>query len=415
MVLVILAGVPGAWLATSIRTQRAAIAAIEAAGGAIGFDYQAQPVAAGAKGWPRFRTEPAAPRWLRRVLGDELFRSVRSVFFAKEIGPEALAAVGRCDLLENLYLFGAIAPEAEAQLGHLRGLGRLRELTVGFPAIGDAALAEIGRLASLRKLDLLAIEASDEGLAHLARLPNLTELTLQDNRNFADAGRARMLAGMPQLRSFALSGQTPPVTATLAALARHHPDLRELRIDRCGVTDADLAPIAGLTRLSRLHLTHTRITDAGLAHLAPLRDLVDLNLQTSRITGAGLAHLGGLTRLKTLNLTTTRVTDAGLPHLASLVALEDLTLDATGVTDAGLPPLLARLPRLASLSLAEIPTLTDAGLAPARLGPALRFLTLSRSAVTPGAVAALASSRPGLRLTNNLAATPIPRIFLDRP
>jgi len=67
-------------------------------------------------------------------------------------------------------------------------------------------------------------------------------------------------------------------------------------------------------------------------------------MQTWRVTNAGLAHLEGLTKLTWLEPSGHGVTDAGLAHLAGLTNLGTLNLRRTGVTDAGVAALEEELP-----------------------------------------------------------------------
>src|SRR5207244_1612076 len=52
------------------------------------------------------------------------------------------------------------------------------------------------------------------------------------------------------------------------------------------VTDAAIAPIAGLKRVYEVNLGRTGITDAGLANLKGLTDLVVLNLGNTKVSDA---------------------------------------------------------------------------------------------------------------------------------
>jgi len=112
------------------------------------------------------------------------------------------------------------------------------------------------------------------------------------------------------------------------------------------VTDAWLAPLKGMTELSRLILAGPQVTDAGLLHLKGLTKLGHLVLGGTQITDAGLVHLSGLTRLHRLELTGTKVTDAGLMHLKGLTNLQSLFLDSTRVTKGGAERLKRALPNV---------------------------------------------------------------------
>jgi hypothetical protein len=81
------------------------------------------------------------------------------------------------------------------------------------------------------------------------------------------------------------------------------------------VTDAELKHLAGLKRLTTLHLDNSQVTDAGLEKLAGLKCLSVLYLNNTQVTDAGLVHLAGLNNLEFLGVYRTQVTDAGVAEL----------------------------------------------------------------------------------------------------
>ena len=125
---------------------------------------------------------------------------------------------------------------------------------------------------------------------------------------------------------------------------------------RDGVTDADLALLAGLEPvLVSLDLSRTAVTDAGLAALADFTSLERLRLEQTGIGDAALAHLRGMERLEYLNLYGTQVTDEGLGELAGASALRKLYLWQTPVTAAGVEALRTALPALEIVRDVELP------------------------------------------------------------
>ena len=66
-------------------------------------------------------------------------------------------------------------------------------------------------------------------------------------------------------------------------------------LHRIAVTDADLAPLAGMTDLEVLDLSYTKVTDAGLKHVAKLTKLKQLSVYGTKVSDAGLVHLKGVT------------------------------------------------------------------------------------------------------------------------
>jgi Leucine-rich repeat (LRR) protein len=90
-------------------------------------------------------------------------------------------------------------------------------------------------------------------------------------------------------------------------------------------TDADLAHLDFLPRLTRLTLSRNQVTDAGLVHLKPLTKLQELWLRDTPVTDAGLVHLKDLTNLRYVYLRDTQATHAGAKDLKQ--ALPNLIID----------------------------------------------------------------------------------------
>ncbi len=111
-------------------------------------------------------------------------------------------------------------------------------------------------------------------------------------------------------------------------------------------TDADLAELKNLPKISQLNLANTAITDAGLANIAGLTNLTHLHLEKTAISDAGLSNLKNLTNLVYLNLYSTNVSDAGLSNLSGLTNLKRVYLWQTKVTEAGANNLKKTLPNL---------------------------------------------------------------------
>jgi hypothetical protein len=98
-------------------------------------------------------------------------------------------------------------------------------------------------------------------------------------------------------------------------LLKDLPDLVYLNLRGKEVTDAQLAPLASLPGLTRLHLERTKITDKGMPYLKGLVNLEYLNLYGTDIGDAGLVNLVNMKKLKHLYLWQTKVTDAGVAKL----------------------------------------------------------------------------------------------------
>src|SRR5205823_4010201 len=106
------------------------------------------------------------------------------------------------------------------------------------------------------------------------------------------------LRGLPieRLDLMGVTGLAPHLPA-LAELPR----LRSLKLSCCSLGGAELAHLAGLIGLARLEIGfNPALTDADLARLAGLSRLqyLDLSGLEHSVTGAGFAHLAGLQELE---------------------------------------------------------------------------------------------------------------------
>src|SRR5262249_39854427 len=121
-------------------------------------------------------------------------------------------------------------------------------------------------------------------------------------------------------------------------------ELTLVRLEYLPISDAGLAKVAQMKRLTDVYLKKSWVGDGAIPHLAKLPNLTTLDLSNTKLTEAGLKHLDELGRVTTLALQGLPVTDAVMPRLAELSCLADLDLTGTKVTDAGVRH-LAKLDR----------------------------------------------------------------------
>lgn len=73
------------------------------------------------------------------------------------------------------------------------------------------------------------------------------------------------------------------------------PNLEQLQLAGCAVSDNDLAQLKGLRRLIGIGLDDTNVTDLGIAHLKTLPRLTYIEHANTKITDAGLGRIGQMT------------------------------------------------------------------------------------------------------------------------
>jgi hypothetical protein len=155
-----------------------------------------------------------------------------------------------------------------------------------------------------------------ENMRHLRVLKNLETLELV---HYATDDWVANAAGLTKMRSFVM-GPASYLTDRSAEVFAKWPELIQLMIHGCKITDAGLAKLAGLKKLERLGLQYAPIGDASM----PI--------------------IGQNTELENLNLSFTKVTDAGLPHLYNLQKLTYLSLQSQTLTPAAVATLRQKLP-----------------------------------------------------------------------
>ena len=199
------------WLGFKVnaaRRQREAVAAILKAGGSVNYTYELRQDAKRFPG-PGFsmllivrNASIPGPAWLRKLIGDDYFRTAVQVQIALSDEDAAKATINEIANLPAircvaLYARGRncnIQDSDQAPLGQLKKLERLvlrntrvsgvflsqlsnpaGMLQLGMTGvvhdIDDTAMAQIGKMTNLKVLDLLnCSRVTDAGLAHLSKL-----------------------------------------------------------------------------------------------------------------------------------------------------------------------------------------------------------------------------------------------------
>ncbi len=263
-----------------------------------------------------------------------LARTPRLTFLAaSSLGPadDAVDVVAGVTTLERLWLSSFRDVPADRAIRALAGLPRLREVHwPSFPAtdadlkgmaalpalktagvhdarlVTDAGVRELARSKSLKTVSLSRCgNLTDAAFVALAGLPRLETLRVSGAGGATDAGlkaltRSATLSGVDfegvpvteagirafvvdrgrQLKWFGVGG--PVVTdAVVSDIADRCPDLRNLNLYRCpNVTPASVGPIARLTKLRHVNMSHTGLTPDEM-------DEITRRLPDCRVSGPG--------------------------------------------------------------------------------------------------------------------------------
>jgi len=141
----------------------------------------------------------------------------------------------------------------------------------------------------------------------------------------------------------ALAALPPVFTVRFVAL-----DSPALAIGSARATDADIERLLAVREnITHFDFARSPLTDRALATIARFTNLQVLRLDGTAITDAGVAALASLYRLTSLNLNRTPVTDQALVPLRRLKTLQKVFLWDTAVTADGVAALQTALYRSA--------------------------------------------------------------------
>lgn len=161
------------------------------------------------------------------------------------------------------------------------------------------------------------------------------------------------------------------------------------------VTDESLEKLAGIHEPARgeivtLSLQTSKVTEKGLAALKAFPHLKSLNLAfLGSLTKRGLESVTSLSDLEMLNLGQTPASNEMVEVLAGNASLKKLYLNGTRVTDEILP-VLAQLPNLEHLSMADISGIDGSGFKTAKGFVKLKSLSVNHTGIVDQAVPLLA-------------------------
>jgi Leucine Rich repeats (2 copies) len=275
MLIVLVIAVLLGWQANKAREQREAVAAVQRYGGWVHYDYEF------VNGTLTPGQRPWAPRWLRAMLGDEVFQNVKYVSLVYDGSP------------------GKRFDNSNVQAC-------------------DDLLKKISKLPGLKQLLLKETQTTDDGLMYIGKMTELEDLWIWDAKSVTDAGVAH-LAHLKNLKTVHMNNSN--LTNDSLVFLSRLPRIEELSLEQNHFSDEGLARLHGKDGLKRLYigLGDGQITNTGLAHLRDFRKLEILDLQNSKVTDQGLEQLTGLPNLKELWLSGTRISATEVQRLQDAI------------------------------------------------------------------------------------------------
>ena len=321
-----------------------------------------------------------------------------------------LELLGGLPDLESLYIarHSGVFP-----IVSLRGLTKLKTLTLNLGKFDDSGFAHLSGLTGLTQVTFASISGftgtglgylseginelqlsgcphlSVEGLAYVSRFRKLHSLDIYDSKGFTDEA-LRPLAGLPELETLVvrntpidgsflsfLPGNSKLKLLGLSETAKFQPQhlievgkLKQLETLSLPPLDPPAEAMASLAALGNLKEIgfHAPFTGETLAGIKGFRSLIDLDLDETPITDTGWAAIAGsMPNLGKLDYK--RFADSKGPvsatamgeHLGKLRSLESVAAMHNGITDEWMPA-IAKLKSVRSLSL-QGAGITDAGLA----------------------------------------------------
>ena len=200
------------------------------------------------------------PTWLRKLIGDDYFRTAFQVQIVLNDEDSAKAAINAIAILPEVRCVSLISRKPRSY------------------QIQDSELVPLGQLKKLERLSLRDTKVSGVFLSQLNNPAGMIQLCLMGIGHDIDDAAMVHIGGMT--------------------------NLEVLHLQNCQrVTDAGLAHLRKLARLNQLILNYVGITDAGLKHLAGLNRLTDVLVG---YTGGGVTA-DGIRELQT-SLPNTKIT-----------------------------------------------------------------------------------------------------------
>ena len=204
------------------------------------------------------------------------------LFTDTNMGDEGLRHVSELTELVQLHVSRALI--TDAGLRHLHKLSQLQYLSLAGNTISGEGLADVGPQIFLRFLSVDQTNFTDEALRHLKQFPRLASLDITNTK--VSGSGIPYLAGLPELGEISLYG-CPVTDASLVGIEIPH-GWRMIQLDGTSITDNGFCALKIPKSVNQIYLTGTKVTDASLDHLQTLPNLSHVGVSDTKVTPAGV-------------------------------------------------------------------------------------------------------------------------------
>lgn len=331
-------------------------------------------------------------RALDKVPGVRRVRDLRGDPWTQEIWN----ALTEGETLTELHISGSGFEEIDLTAFALK-MQRLDSFAVRVDGFSDRHLKQLEAITSMRTVEIDAHSGgiTDSGLRSLAVNRNLRTLRISGaelSGEFTDSFSGLPLQDLEVSRDHSRTPDKDWTRAGSQALVATLPRLLTLKLNQQGSSDADLAPLAGLERLTNLEIYGcSQLSAEGVTNLVTsIPRLSSLRMHGTQ-GGALLAEqVPRLHFLKGLAMDSTGLSNESLFQISRSRTLRWLVLgqgEATGFDASGVAQLW-RIPNLNELRI-DVPVPLGEGIEDLAAAPALEELTLHQGSLTAELLALL--------------------------
>ena len=215
-------------------------------------------------------------------------RKVSLPAISNQVTDKGVAALSKLPELEELHIGNS--QTTDAGLAKLKGLKKLKRMSLTATKISDKGMALLKEFPALEGIDVGKLNVSAAGLAQLAACKNLHTIFINDQPTLTDAVFEK-LAGMPKLDRLEFA-RTPKVTDR-SLLPLKKSSLQRLVIVGCPlITDTAVFTLKDLPQLNDLEIWQCKaVTEKSLPVFEEMKTLKKLVLSGTGISKRGVEQL----------------------------------------------------------------------------------------------------------------------------